>query len=83
MVCEARSDLHNDNLHATERLILSHISWRVSMIAEEETIGAWVANAHEEAAAAQQRYSKILPNYTSDFEDMDDGEYSHGSPNGY
>ena len=53
------------------------------MIAEEETIVALVANAHEEAAAAQQRYSKILPNFAFDSEYMDDGEYSHGSPNGY
>lgn len=53
------------------------------MIAKEETISAWVANAHEEAAAAQQRYSKFLPNFTSDSEDMYDGEYSHGSPNGF
>ena len=53
------------------------------MIAEEETIVAWVADAHEQAAAAQQRYSKILPNYNSDYEDMDDGEYSHGSPNSF
>jgi len=77
MVCENRSDLYNDNLHETERLILSHISWRVSLIAEEDTIKTWVANAHEEAGAAQQRYSKYLPCFTLDSEDGDD-EYTHG-----
>jgi hypothetical protein len=31
------------------------------MIAEEEKIQIWVNNAHKEAGAAQQRYSKYLP----------------------
>ena len=47
------------------------------MIAEEDTIKTWVANAHEEAGAAQQRYSKYLPCFTLDSEDGDD-EYTHG-----
>jgi hypothetical protein len=47
------------------------------MIAEEEIIQIWVGNAHEEAGAAQQRYSTYLPWFTLDSEDGDD-EYTHG-----
>ena len=38
MVCEGREDLHHYNLSITERLILKHISWRVSMIADPKEI---------------------------------------------
>lgn len=51
------------------------------MIASEETIMAWVANAHEEGSAAHQRYSKYLPHYP-DSDDGDD-EYSQYSPHGF
>ena len=81
-MCETRGDLYNDNLHATERLILAHISWRVSMIADEDTIQAWVANAHDEGAAAFLRYKKFLPP-PSQWEDCDEGEYSPYSPDGF
>jgi hypothetical protein len=38
MVSEGREDLHHYNLSITERLILKHISWRVSMIADPKEI---------------------------------------------
>lgn len=50
------------------------------MIADEETISAWVANAHEEANAAYHRYHKYLQ-CNSDFEYGDDGDYTYGGGN--
>jgi hypothetical protein len=38
MVCEGREDLHYYNLSITERVILKHIEWRVSMIADPKEI---------------------------------------------
>jgi hypothetical protein len=48
------------NLHTTERLILSHIGWRISKIADETRISDWFNKAHDEAPAADCRYSKYL-----------------------
>jgi hypothetical protein len=63
IVCIERPDLHNENLHATERLILRHISWRISHIAEENAIEAMVKKAHDEGEAARERFAKYLPEY--------------------
>jgi hypothetical protein len=68
-VCNDRDDLHNDNLHTTERLILDHISWRVFAIADEEQINKEITNCHNEGEAAFSRYCKYLPPPTSDAED--------------
>ena len=75
--------MHNDNLHATERLILAHIAWRVSMIADEETIMTLVANAHEEGVSTHQRYSKYLPSLTEPEDDDEYSQYGGRSPSGY
>jgi hypothetical protein len=61
IVCKHRPDLDAENLYATERLILSYISWRTSIIARDDVIHAGVVNAHEEASAAYHRYSRYLP----------------------
>jgi hypothetical protein len=45
MVCEGREDLHYYNLSITERLILKHIGWRVSMIADPKEIEQYYADA--------------------------------------
>jgi len=78
-----RSDLYHENLHATERLILSHISWEVNLIAEEETVKMWVARAHDEADAAHDRFAKYLPVVISEPENSDDSDYAYSFPNGY
>jgi len=45
MVCEGREDLHYYNLSITERLILKHIGWRVSLIADPNEIERHYINA--------------------------------------
>src|SRR5271156_3695685 len=45
MICEGREDLHYSNLSITERLILKHISWRVSMIADPKEIERYYTDA--------------------------------------
>jgi len=45
MVCEGRDDLHNSNLSLTKRLILEHIGWRVSMIADPKEIESYYVEA--------------------------------------
>jgi hypothetical protein len=53
------------------------------MIADEETIMALVANAHEEGAAAHQRYSKYIPSLTEPEDDDEYSQYGGRSPSGY
>ena len=45
------------------------------MIADEETVSEWVADAHSQANATYERYFKYMP---SDSEDGDDGDETHG-----
>jgi hypothetical protein len=55
--CKPRPDINNRNLEMTERLILRHISWLVSRIANEQTI----ADRHEQIMGAN--ISDIQRNY--------------------
>jgi hypothetical protein len=55
--CKPRPDIDNRNLHLTERLILKHIKWSVSRIANEETI----ANLYEQIM--NQNVSNLQHNY--------------------
>jgi hypothetical protein len=61
IVCVDRDDLHSENLHTTERLILSHISWRINLIADAKTVGDMAERAYEDSSSAYERYSKFLP----------------------
>jgi len=83
IVCEMRPDLHNTNLHATERLILRHVNWRISDIANEEKIAQGVKKAHDEQDRALERYSKYLGPYQYSDEEDDSPDYTpagHRSP---
>jgi hypothetical protein len=73
IVCEYRDDIHPDNLAVTERLILKHIDWRVSKIANTELMASLHTKVHEEAKDAWDRYEQYLP-----YPDWDDGDYSPG-----
>jgi hypothetical protein len=74
--CKPRRDINHHNLEMTERLILKHITWSVSRIADEQTI----ANRHDQimdANAAEIR-SKYCQLYSVDdydnFEQYDDAD---------
>jgi hypothetical protein len=73
IVCEYRDDIHPGNLDVTERLILKHIDWRVSKIANTELMASLHTKVHEEAKDAWDRYEQYLP-----YPDWDDGDYSPG-----
>jgi len=60
LVCENREDIHEGNLGITERLILKHIDWRVSKIANTEVIAALYTKVHEEAKESWERYEPFL-----------------------
>jgi len=76
MVCEGREDLHHYNLSITERLILKHISWRVSMIADPKEIERY----YSEATAATFRQYEHLYNETEELDYFDDGGDANISP---
>jgi len=72
MVCEGREDLHYYNLSVTERLILRHIGWRVSLIADPKEI--------------ERHYTVAVNSQYSDYPDFcyavdDDERYDDCDPN--
>jgi hypothetical protein len=79
-VCKRRPDLHNGNLRATERLILSHLEWRISHIADEKKVKDGFEKAVGGAYAAYERYIQYLF-FDFDSEDSDDG-HGQSVPNG-
>ena len=77
-MCERRPDIHYHILHVTEGLILSHLDWRISRIADEEAVKVGFEKAFQGAYAAYQRYIKYLF-VDFDSEDLDDGEYPNAN----
>jgi len=68
--CKPRPDINNKNLYLTERLILKHIRWSVSKIADEQTI----ANLYEQTMdqnplELQRKYPQLY--YPDDGDDCD------------
>lgn len=76
MVCEYRDDIHNGNLAITERLILKHIEWRVSKIADTELMASLYTKVHDDAKSAWDRYEQFLPYPESDDYDDSPGYYN-------
>jgi hypothetical protein len=60
IVCKHREDIHEGNLGVTERLILKHIDWRVSKIADTELIASLYTKVHEDAKESWRRYKPLL-----------------------
>lgn len=60
VVCERRPDIHRNNIRITEQLMLSHISWKVNMIADEATLAGYVTKVFAEASVASFRYATYL-----------------------
>ena len=74
--CKPRPDINHRNLEMTERLILKHITWSVSRIADEQTI----ADQHEQimdlnVSEIQRKYCQLYP------EDLEDDDCSDSPPN--
>ena len=81
--CKSRLDINEKNLYLTERLILKHIKWSVSKIADEQTI----ANLYEQTMdhnplELHRKYPQLY--YTDDGDDCNskDGD-TYGGPHYY
>ena len=78
--CKPRPDINNQNLYLTECLILKHIKWSVSKIADEQTIADLYEKAMDQnPLELERRYPQLY--YPDDGDDCDakDGD-SYDSP---
>jgi hypothetical protein len=48
-------------IHRTERLVVEHVKWRISIIADEIDVEALTNESFEDAEEALDRYEKYIP----------------------